>query len=222
MFSVKSLSGKQFEKLFLRRRANPTPIRFLLPGIVGTFRKKKTIDSYAETVPPGTGLPRCPQEFGGSPPGKPGKCHGARPWGGGSGRMALASPRAGVLSFRPDSGHVEMNEHESCSLSALSCFCRAAGPRGSCPPGPRRPFPTGTGIRTCSDALLGPVGADRTPVLFAGPLVLPPNVPPPGCTTLATSPNALSTDFLIREAGARTMPCLPPKATVGIQRNEQT
>lgn len=134
MFSVKSLSGKQFEKLFLRRRANPTPIRFLLPGIVGTFRKKKTIDSYAETVPPGTGLPRCPQEFGGSPPGKPGKCHGARPWGGGSGRMALASPRAGVLSFRPDSGHVEMNEHESCSLSALSCFCRAAGPRGSCPP----------------------------------------------------------------------------------------
>lgn len=214
MFSVKSLSGKQFEKLFLRRRANPTPIRFLLPGIFGAFRKKKTIDSHAEKAPPDTSLPRCPRELGGSPPGK---CHGARPWGGGSGRMALASTRAGVLSFRPDSGHMEMNERESCSLSALSCFCRAAGPKGSGPLGPWLPFPTGTGIHTCSDALLSPVGADCTPVLFAGPLVLLPTLPPPGRVTLATSLNALSTDFLIREAGPQTLPCLPPKATVGIQ-----
>lgn len=33
------------------------PIRFLPPGIVGAFRKEKTIDSHAEKVPPDASLP---------------------------------------------------------------------------------------------------------------------------------------------------------------------
>lgn len=104
------------------------------------------------------------------------------------------------------------------ALSQLSAV--SAGQQDPKDPGPWDPgcpFPTGPGIHTCSDALLSPVGADCTPVLFAGPLVLLPTLPPPGCVTLAMLINALSTDFLICEAGPQTLPCLPPKATAGIQ-----
>lgn len=45
VFRVKSFHSEQFEKLFLKRRANP-----MLPGIFGAFRKKIKTDSYAETV----------------------------------------------------------------------------------------------------------------------------------------------------------------------------
>lgn len=42
---VKSFHSEQFEKLFLKRRANP-----MLPGIFGAFRKKNETDSYAESI----------------------------------------------------------------------------------------------------------------------------------------------------------------------------
>lgn len=120
-----------------------------------------------------------PQEFGGSPPRRPEKRHGARPWGGGSGRMALASTRTGVLSFRPDSGHLEMNEHESCSLSALSCFCRAAGPKGSWPLGPWLPL----SHRSRDPHML------RCPPESCGSRLHP----SPICWTLGSTPNSATT-----------------------------
>lgn len=127
-FSVKHLHQEQLQTLFLKRRANPMPTDFLLPGTHGaTWRKRNNSRPRREgparcptpLVPVGAWRPR---------PGKRGRGRGAGLQSAGSGRAALASAGAGVLGFRPDAGPTEMNELESHALSAPRCFCRAAGP----------------------------------------------------------------------------------------------